>query len=83
MAGGLNLNKGNKMTTALVIGSEPTDLRNVKNTISILTDYLNLDNEKNTTTLSYNDIENLLDWYKGIHSVLTDFSLFLNSPVNI
>lgn len=65
------------MTTAVAIGSEPTDLRNVKNTINILSDYLT--NNNNNTTLTYDDVENLLDWYKGIHSVLTDFSVFVTS----
>lgn len=65
------------MTTAVAIGSEPTDLRNVKNTINILSDYLNINH--NNTTLTYDDVENLLDWYKGIHSVLTDFSVFVTS----
>jgi len=63
------------MSTALIIGSEPTDLKNIKNTINILTDCL----QNNTTTqLSYNNLENLLDWYKGIYGLLSDFSVFVN-----
>jgi len=63
------------MSTALVIGSEPTDLRNIKNTINILTDCL----QNNTKTqLSYDNLENLLDWYKGIYGLLSDFSVFVN-----
>lgn len=65
------------MLTAVAIGSEPTDLRNVKNTISILHDYLN--NNDNNTGLNLDDVMNLLDWYKGIHSILTDFSVFVTS----
>jgi len=61
------------MSISIAIGSEPTDLRNIENTIDILTQCLNADK---ITNLSSDSLENLLDWYNGIYNILTDLSFF-------
>ena len=63
------------MTTALVIGSEPNDIKNIKDTIDLLTDCYATGK---STSLSYDNLESLLDWYKGIYGLLSDFSSFVH-----
>jgi len=65
------------MSISIAIGSDVNDIRNIQNTINLL-QYI-ADGSCSFETLkeiSLEDIDNLIDWYSGIYSILTDVAVF-------
>jgi hypothetical protein len=65
------------MSVAIAIGNDTQDIVNIQNTINLL-QYI-ADGSSSFETLkkiSPEDIDNLIDWYKGIVNILLDPSLF-------
>lgn len=59
------------MALAVVIGNDTDDLRNIEDTIKILT----LTKESYDTPLG-DRLETIIDWYNGIYKILTDADMF-------
>jgi len=62
------------MSVAIAIGNDTQDIVNIQNTIHLLQSIT--DSSSSFETLSSEDIDNLIDWYKGIINILLDPSLF-------
>jgi hypothetical protein len=62
------------MSVAIAIGNDTQDIVNIQNTINLLQSIT--DTSSSFETLSPEDIDNLIDWYKGIINILLDPSLF-------
>jgi hypothetical protein len=62
------------MSVAIAIGNDTQDIVNIQNTINLLQSIA--DSSSSFETLSSEDIDNLIDWYKGIINILLDPSLF-------
>lgn len=62
------------MSVAIAIGNDTQDIVNIQNTINLLQSIA--DSSSSFETLSSEDVDNLIDWYKGIINILLDPSLF-------
>lgn len=62
------------MSVAIAIGNDTQDIVNIQNTIHLLQSIT--DSSSSFETLSSEDIDSLIDWYKGIINILLDPSLF-------
>ncbi len=61
------------MSVAIAIGNDTQDIVNIQNTIHLLQSIT--DSSSSFETLSSEDIDSLIDWYKGIINILLDPSL--------
>lgn len=68
------IKKENNMSVAIAIGNDTQDIVNIQNTINLLQSIA--DSSSSFETLSSEDVDNLIDWYKGIINILLDPSLF-------
>jgi hypothetical protein len=65
------------MSVAIAIGNDTQDIVNIQNTINLLQSITDTSSSfEMLKTLSPGDIDNLIDWYKGIINILLDPSLF-------
>lgn len=56
------------MSVAIAIGNDVDDLRNIEDTIKILS----LTKESYDTPLTHERLDNIITWYSGIYDILTN-----------
>jgi hypothetical protein len=66
------------MSINIVVGSDPSDFDNLRETISILKFLSNTDNLEDFG-IDHNRLEVLIDWYNSMYSILTDPNIFAES----
>ena len=67
------------MSINIVVGSDPADTHKIKQTIDILKLVNNLANKEDINTIDTESLDDLVDWYNSMYSILTDPTIFAQS----